>query len=212
MIRALTYRVKEELVRTILNTIYAIFLGFLFTNVFHRTIDPSTENVRSVKFLIDAKNVLPVCLLSFYFLLDWLTANLTLSSKKKVGINHFYLMLIMALICYLGGMIILAFAPERNLYLLFAVYATLVPWWDILTPSLPDPLKQSLSVKLWISFIMLLRLVVGLFMLVVVLLNFLRPASDFEAVYHTLHLSMSVLVAAKFFRYLFFLHHKTSGV
>jgi hypothetical protein len=67
----LTYKVEREVVISILNTIYAIYPGLLFTFFFSIA---SNAGKVSVTFNLTSANWLTVTLLASYFLLDWLTA------------------------------------------------------------------------------------------------------------------------------------------
>jgi hypothetical protein len=170
MANILTYCVGKESAASVLNTIYAIFLGLLFTFFFNQNVVDG--NVKSVDFLLTSKNWLPVLAISGYYILDWLTANITLDIGSQI--NHWVLMLLVVLVSYLGGLVIVAFAPRLALYFWFSVYACIVPWWDLwVYRGLAADSGAAMGRKLMTYWIIFVRLIVGLFMFILAALGYI---------------------------------------
>lgn len=200
MANAFNYRVDHNTSSAVLNTMYAIFLGLLFTFFFHQEI--SGGAVKEVHFLVTRDNWLPVTFLSVYFVLDWLTTNLTVRLKEPM--NHWVLMALILLVSYLGGLVVLAFYPRTTLYFLFAVYASVVPWWD------KPKRKSSLPCQLVTYGIILMRMAVGLYMLFIVGIKVFAYQS-LTSMNSSVPVALVTYVALKFFRYVLYVQFDLSS-
>lgn len=158
--KAFVYVAPENRVRSILNTIYAIFLGFLFISLFELRFDDSSNQL-VLNLLITGKNRLPLCLLFSYFIFDWLTFNMTV----KGGVNHLIVVPLIVLIVCLGALTILAFVPSRTLYLFFSMYLFIVSWWDLFRVQVLDIKATELAKYFLVYGIFLIRLSLGFYML-----------------------------------------------
>jgi hypothetical protein len=169
MIRALTYRIESQKVITTLNVIYSMFFAVLARFAFQQEINPSTRSVSGIHCLVDAQNLLPVVFLASYFLLDWLTTNITAALKD--GMNHLVFVALIIIVAYLGVLVALSFAVTIQFYFLVSTYACVVPWWDLMKPSMYRLESQVLFRSLVVYGIVILRLVVGISMLLTVVLS-----------------------------------------
>jgi len=77
------YRVKSPAVLSMLNNIYAIFLGLLFTYFINFRVDGDGESLQ-LRIMINSQNLAMVSLLASYFILDWLTAAITVPLKEDL--------------------------------------------------------------------------------------------------------------------------------
>ncbi len=201
MANGLNYCVKAETATLVLNTIYAIFLGLLFTFFFDQ--DVQNGGVSSVYFLVSKRNWIPVVSISIYFLLDWLTTNLTVTLKGAM--NHLLLIVMVLLISYLGGLVVLAFAPQTELYLLFAIYASIVPWWDLFL-KVRDPSSAegaAITKANLVSWALILcRICVGVFMLLQASLDkWLDHPATGQGLSNALLITYVILKLVRYFAY-----------
>ncbi len=197
----LQYKFESNLVLSILNTIYAIFLGLLFTFLVQIKSNESNGDVKEITIMVSLNNIAPVIILSLYFLFDWFTTNVTIPLKK--GFNNLLLILFVVLIVLLGVMVALAFDPNpMRLYWLFGMYAVVVTAWDILLSKIPD-FKEHIAFSLLIYTTVIARFSIGIFMLFFLSFGWmLRPDDYKEILDHQTMLSLlTVYLIVKLFRY-----------
>jgi len=178
--RLFSYTVDESKALYLLNTMYVVFLGVFFRSCFSQHIEADAGNAVRVDFLLNRANLWPVILMAAYFFLDWITANITVAMRGSV--NHLILWALILLIVYLGSLMVFSFDQAKHttyLYLLFALYAAVVPWWDLLVlkrgrsdGSLGPGECSHIPVQFVVIILVdLCRLAVGLLMLVLISFN-----------------------------------------
>jgi hypothetical protein len=145
----------------ILNMLYAVFLAVFFRFCIVQVIDHGGGV--DIRLLISKGNGATVVLLAIYYLFDWLTTNLSTAAK---GINYLLLPIFIVLMVWLGGLVAFAFEPTRDWYFWFGLYASLVPWWDLIDIDRERPTREQVGLCLALNLVVLLRLACGIFILV----------------------------------------------
>jgi hypothetical protein len=200
-----TVTIPQADVLRILNMLYSVFLGILARFAIQQT---TGNNQRlEVHFLISHGNLIPVALLSIYFVFDWLSTNITVPSKMRIN-NLILPGMIVGIVC-LGGLVAFAFVPSNCWLLLFGLYASIVPWYDLIDTKSIDEQRHGLINCLVIYGIILVRVTLGLFVFI-------------SGAFHTLLLPSNLLssndwwllasvVLLKLFRYYVFvpLYHQS---
>jgi hypothetical protein len=196
------YKFDHTLVSSILNTIYAIFLGLLFTFFVQLKLDIDGK-VKEIGLMVSLENASLVSILALYFIFDWFSTNITI--KIKDGFNNLLLIIFVILIVFLGVMVILAFDPNPNrLYWLFGFYAVIVTGWDILLSNLPNLKKNDrILIPLLIYSTVIARFSIGIFILFYVsFVSLFRPDDKNELLNHqTMLYLLTVYLIVKFLRY-----------
>ena len=124
---ALTHKVADfQLILTLLNVMYGVFLGVFAQYIVEFT---TSTNTTSIHFLINSENIFFVAMFFFYFIVDWFSANITLIFEK--GTNHLLLIFAIIFIFWLGFMLIIALDPKSYLFLSFGVYSAIASSMDI---------------------------------------------------------------------------------
>lgn len=209
------YQFDSALVLSILNTIYAIFLGLLFTFLVQIKSDESSGDVKGITLMVSSSTLKPVIILSLYFLFDWFTTNVTI--PLKTGFNNLLLILFVVLIVFLGVMVALAFDPNPiRLYWFFGIYAVIVTAWDILLSKIPD-FREHVTFSLLIYTTVIARFSIGVFMLFFLTFGWLLRPDDYEQIldHQTMLSLLTIYVVVKFIRYyvyVFCLNLKTNSV
>jgi hypothetical protein len=171
-----TQKLTASYALSILNIIYAIFLGLLFTYFFKFDLNPETK-IPEVSVMLTSNNWEPLCLLGIYFILDLLTTNRTVAILKKI--NPLLLFCLIVLIAYLGSMVVLAFDINKTvLYPMFAIYALIVSFYDIMLWKLNT---ESYLVSIVILIIALSRLAIGLVMFISITLTIVFKTAELSA-------------------------------
>src|SRR5262245_59887168 len=126
MVPVLNYRIQGDYIISMLNNVYAIFLCLVFTYFVSFQFNQDAHSFQ-IRLMLTPENAYPVILLTAYFILDWLTATITVPLKQEM--LYLLPLVLVGLILYLGVMIIFALDPKRlfHLYLLFGIYASVVP-------------------------------------------------------------------------------------
>ncbi len=195
------YPFNSNLVLSILNTIYAIFLGLLFTFCVQLKVNDSDGNVKEISIMVSSANIFPVVILALYFLFDWLTTNVTIPLKE--GFNNLLLIIFIILVVFLGLMVALAFDPNPfPLYWSFGSYAVIVTIWDVLLSKIPD-FRGSVIFSLLIYTTVIARFSIGLFMLFFVWFIFFFRPEDYREILdqQTMILLLTIYLIVKFIRY-----------
>src|SRR3990167_4766652 len=197
--KAFRHCVSEEVSLSILNTIYAVFLGLLSTYFFAQRFSTDGVLIRVV-ILVDHHNRAWVALATVYFFLDWLTTNITVSIRGKV--NHVVLIALVVLISYLGGIVIMAFAPGHHFLVLLSLYAVIVPVWDFLVPKKELGQAGAIAATIIVHGLIAVRWCVGLMLAASAFFVLRYKPDDFDAASPFFMWLLVAFVLLKLLRYL----------
>lgn len=153
---------SDDAVR-ILNMVYSVFLAIIGRFAIQQIGGGGDVRPLEVHFLISESNWIPVLFLTFYFIFDWLSTNITL--PMKASMTHMLLPVMITGIVVLGGLVAFAFVPSHLWYFLFGVYAAITPWYDIIATKSADEEAHGLKNCIIIYGMISLRVATGLIIL-----------------------------------------------
>lgn len=195
--------VKPDEVVRLLNMVYSVFLAILARFAIQQSGGTDSKPLE-IHFLISGTNWLPVLFLSVYFFLDWLTTNITV--PLKVRVTHILLPFMVIAILALGGLVAFAFAPSSRWVLLFGLYASIVPWYDIIGIGATDERALGLQNCMIIYGLIFCRVVTGIFILLIAVFKlWLHPDTPLQTSAGWLITWLGIYVGFKLLRYVIFL-------
>jgi len=185
----------------VLNTAYTVFLGVFVQYLFKVDV---VNGRPVVDVLITGSNAIPICLICAYFLVDWLTANLTVSLRSSL--NHLVLILLLVFIGILGAALILAIEPSLAWYALLAGYGAAVAFWDLYVYSGRDHDQEWPAVLVvFLGLVITARVAIAAIMLFVIILNCVGGPDNLDHMLVSFYVLFLMYLAVKVFRYVLYL-------
>ena len=200
----LKYTIRDKnIVTTMMNVMYAVFLGLLASTIIHINNSPGNH---TVTLIVDRGNLLWLLLFLSYFVLDWFSANVTMLYDN--GVNHFILMASLILVAWFGTMMVASVSPSFGLMCSFALYAVFVPLGDFFVTGNAFLLPQ-LKWRLPFLIITILRLSIASYLCInIISLKLWCDGAEQASATSNLIVWVGVYVALKLLRYLWLIFPK----
>jgi len=200
----LKYTIHDKnIVTTMMNVMYAVFLGLLASKITY--INNPLGN-HTVTLIVDRGNLTWLLLFLSYFVLDWFSANVTTLYDR--GINHFIHMVSLILVAWLGIMMVASISPGFSLVSSFALYAVFVPIGDFFVRGNAS-LRSQLKWRLPLFIITILRLSIASYLCInIISLKLWCDNAEQASATSNLIAWVGVYVALKLFRYLWLIFIK----